>query len=103
VNLPIVPFREGWSPLQRRRHLPVFVLGERAARLRPDVPLRRCRHRELYDHFVIRCFGNCHGVILAGDEVKRFQLGTGRAETLLCRIEPLRPVLDRFSALLREV
>src|SRR5260370_22451230 len=93
----------GWSPLlQRRSHLPVFVLSERAARLRPYVPLRCRRHRELYDHLVIRCFGNCHGVIRAGNEVKRFQLGTGRAETLLCRIEPLRPVLDRFNALLRE-
>jgi len=100
--LRIIPSPKGWSPLQRRSQLPVFVLGERAARLRPYVALRRRRHRELYDHFVIWCFGNCHGVILAGGEVKRFQLGTGRAKTLLCRIEPPRSVLDRFNALLRE-
>src|SRR5260221_10065856 len=80
-----------------------MVLGGRAARQRTLFTLSLCLYRVFYDHFVIRCFGNCHGVILAGDEVKRFQLGTGRAETLLCRIEPLRPVLDRFSALLREV
>jgi hypothetical protein len=80
--------------LQRRRYLPVFVLGERATRPCPYVPLRRRGHRKLYDHFVVRRFGNCYSVVLAGDKVKGFQFGPGRAETLLCRIEPLRPFLD---------
>src|SRR5260370_33700396 len=39
---------------------------------------------------------------MAGGEVKRFKFGAGGADSLVCRMEPLRPVLDRFNALLRE-
>src|SRR5260370_21068167 len=56
ARLPLSPQCLWLSLLQRSSHLPVFVLRERAARLRPYVPLRRRGHRELYNDFLILCF-----------------------------------------------
>src|SRR4030095_14726056 len=58
--------------LQRCNYRLVVVLCERPTSLRPYKSEGRGPQGELCDHFVVRCFNNGHGIILARYEVKGF-------------------------------
>ena len=64
----------------------VVALWKRPTSLRPYKTERRGSQGELCDYLVVRSFNNGHGIILARDEVKGFQIGTCIAEALLCRL-----------------
>src|SRR5262245_45679081 len=92
----------GWALRKRPDDLPVLVLSEGPECLRPNEPHRRIPEGKLGHGGVVGGFRDGDSIVLTRHQIERLQLGARFAKSLLCGVEPLRAVLDRFHALLSE-
>ena len=87
---------------QTSNNFSVLSFGEGSKSFGASVALRTPAQGSPRSSFIIRQFGDRHGIILAHSQVEADELSASRGKVLLGSIEPRRTILDALDTFLRE-